>query len=80
MDERSLAALQRLAGEGHNIPASLHYRLAGQDLGALEQDAARLARELGIVEPQLRDQGGRFASMSDAIRAAAGVPRDGAAQ
>jgi hypothetical protein len=76
MDPESLAVLRSVAGSEHRIPPGLHDRLAGESIGALRSDAAKLAQALGIAPPdaQARDAGGRFASgdMNAVIRRASG--------
>ena len=68
MDDETREVLQDAAGEAAAIPQRLRHRLRGDSITALRNDAKRLARELGIAEPQPRDERGKFASMDDLMR------------
>ncbi len=78
VDSESLDLLQRMAAQEAGLPERLRGRLAGDTIGALRADAKKLAVDLGYVQPQARDAGGRF-TMNDEIRRRAGYPIAGPA-
>ncbi|MFZ0040830.1 MAG: hypothetical protein WAK93_05955 [Solirubrobacteraceae bacterium] len=71
MDQPTLNALRGLVGDENGVPESLRDRIAGDKLGELQADAAKLIKDLGLTPPRPRDQRGRF-SFSDEIRRKAG--------
>ena len=75
VDDESLEALRRIAGDAAGVPSDLHSRLRGESLSELKADATSLARELGIGETpaQRRDGNGKYATdMNQLLRQAAG--------
>jgi hypothetical protein len=69
-DDETQRVLRDVAGGEHNIPERLRGRLRGDTISDLRKDAQTLAKELGIVEQQPRDDHGRFApTMDDLMRA-----------
>jgi hypothetical protein len=75
MDDATLDYLRSTVGDAAGIPPSVRHRLHGETLQELQQDAKAMRRELGLdpaPPPRARSTDGRFATMNQAIRNAAG--------